>query len=164
MMKIFIMLLFISIFGCSEESIRYTQYKKNVAYNVSNESLFFNQWIFIPPSKTERKKSSTKMRFKKRYSDCIEYHKKAAFVGIVSLMRFKILPYSKNDSEKLVEIEAEIKKHILGLSKKRKIRYYMSLELDDSIGEFLNSKKIIFLDREDDNKLYLDRFCILPVQ
>ena len=161
MMKIFIILLTISILGCSKESVAYMDYKKNAAYNVSNEALFFNRWISIPSDNTDEKKLLPKMKFKKRYSDCLAYHKKAAFIGIVSPVKFKVLPYSKNDSEKLVEIEAEIKKQILGSSKKRTIRYYISFEPDDSIGEFESSKKIIFLEKED-NKLYLDRFCVLP--
>jgi hypothetical protein len=82
----------------------------------------------------------------------------------VSPIKFRILPYSGKDSAKFVEIVSKIDKNIHGLPKKDTFTYYMSLELDDSIGEIDGSSQLIFFNKEDDNKFYLDRFCIFPVQ
>jgi len=140
--------------GCSKNitpaTMGYASYLDKAAYHADNESPFFNRWIAVPNNcKSDFRRLSEK-RFAKRFKECKTANKGIDLIAVVKIEKFKILPYRDADNERLVRFEAKVQRVLQGRYTHKKITYYMSTEVGDSIGEVSHCKHTVFLSKEKD--------------
>jgi len=151
------LILFFFSFSLSAEQAKTTLYQKYIgsyAKKGHKESDYFNQWITIPANENLLNNATPD---KKLLKELIETEsKKSSFIGRIKNKSFQIQSYHENDDAKYIIYEAEVFECYKGDCPKR-IRYKVSMEVDDSFYPTGGKEEIIFLEKNE-NEYYHDPF------